>query len=98
MRLKCPIIHLKWCNKTIKYLTNLIELNYISLTENSLNLTKSGYDYFMRKCAINNDEIEFQYDRFAPMDIQQMIFQQFFANKPKANTVQKFINYNLTNY
>jgi hypothetical protein len=82
-------------NKTIKYLTNLVELNYISLTENTLNLTKSGYDYFMRKCSINNDEIEFQYDSFAPMEIQQMIFQQFFANKSKVNTVEKFIKNNI---
>jgi hypothetical protein len=80
--------------KTVDYLTNLVELNYITLTENSLNLTKSGYDYFMRKC--NMEQQEFRYDSLAPMEIQQMIFKTFFENKPQMNTVEKFIKANLT--
>ncbi len=82
-------------DKTIKYLTNLVELNYITLTENTLSLTKSGHDYFMRKCSIENDTINFQYDSFAPMEVQQMIFNQFFSGKSKMNTVEKFIKANL---
>ena len=79
-------------DKIMKHLTNLVELNYINLSENSLKITKSGYDYFMRKCQIQNN---FEFDRMAPSDIQQAIFQTFFQGKTAMNTVEKFIKANL---
>jgi len=82
-------------NKMINYLNNLVELNYMTIDNNSLTLTKSGYDYFMRKCNINNSS-NFRYDALAPMEIQQMIYETFFKNKPSINTVEKFIKNNLT--
>ena len=81
-------------DQTIRYLNNLVELNYINLSENTLNITKAGYDYFMRKCQLEDNN--FQFDKMAPMDIQQMIYQHFFAGKDSVNTVEKFIKLNLT--
>jgi hypothetical protein len=81
-------------NKMIKHLTNLVELNYINIENSSLTLTKSGHDYFMRKCNINNSS-NFRYNSLAPMEIQQIIFETFFKNKPSVNTVEKFIKNNL---
>ena len=80
-------------NENIRYLNNLVELNYINIQDNSLSLTKAGYDYFMRKCSVDNTD--FRYDNFAPIEIQRMIYETFFKNKTGVNTVEKFIKANL---
>lgn len=79
--------------KMIRLITDLVELNYLSMTENSLQLTKSGYDYFMRKCNLN--DVDFQIDQMSSQDMQQTIYQLFFKGKSKINTVEKFIKNNL---
>ena len=81
-------------NKMIKQLINLVELNYINIDHSSLTLTKSGYDYFMRKCAIEDQS--FNFNSLAPMEVQQAIFETFFKNKSGVNTVEKFVKINLT--
>jgi hypothetical protein len=83
----------KASDKLFKRLSDLIELKYITLNENCLQITKSGHDYFMRKCAVTNTS--FQFDRMAPKEIQQLIFETFFKGKPSVNTVEKFIKKNL---
>lgn len=80
-------------NKTIRDLNNLIELNYISLTENSLKLTQSGSDYFMRKCAVVSST--FELDKMAPTELQSLIFDTFFKGRTSLNSVEKFIKFNL---
>jgi hypothetical protein len=79
--------------KAVQLLNHLVELNYIHLSENSLQLTKSGHDYFMRKCQV--EVSSFQFDPLGG-DLQQLIYQTFFKGKSGINTVEKFMKYNLS--
>jgi hypothetical protein len=80
-------------NQATRLLQNLFELDYICYSRGSLQMTKCGYDYFMRKCNVN--DINFEFNVFEDGSIQQMIFHQFFKGKAGVNTVDKFIQNNL---